>query len=180
MQLAFTIFLLIVNFVLAGCAGAVSLPREAYILAQDHGWIEITVVDAAVPPAPPSEDEKDYRIGPPSCRVDVLVNGERFLTERVYPVGDQPPYRVETGFRFPVPVGQLTLHVDYSWCDIGDDGKPSSVSVMTPIEVREGLVSPIIFDGLSLFVEGLRDDQAVTLEKLDTRLNRIERLLETK
>jgi hypothetical protein len=180
MQFAFTIFLLTVNFVMAGCATAVSPPREAYILARDHGWIDITVSDSAVPAAPFSTDEKEYVIRPPVCTVELLLNGERFLSEGVYPVGDQPPYRLESGFRFVAPVGQLALQIEYHGCDVGKDGKAGSVSITTPIEVRKNLVAPIIFDGSSLFVEGLRENEAVTLEKLDDRLNKIERLIRTK
>ena len=179
MRATVAILVVVVNFAIVGCANAVSPPREAYILAREHGWLDITVSDPDVPAAPPTDDQKDYRIQPPSCRLSVYLNEERFLSEAISPVGDQPPYRVETGFRFAAPVGQAALRIEYFGCDVVE-GKGSGVSDSTLVEIRQDLVVPIIFDGLSMFVEGLREDEAVTLEKLDTRLDRIERLLETK
>ncbi len=76
---------LVSSFWIAACATAVSPPREAYILAHDHGWIELTVADADVPAALPSEGEP-YVLGPPDCDITVWVDNERFVAESVYPM----------------------------------------------------------------------------------------------
>ena len=103
-----TALLLLTSILSSGCADAVSPARESYIRAQQHGWVELTVEDWAVPPLPPESTK------PIECQLTVSLNGEEFLSEAVYPHGDEPPYRVQSGFRFPAPTGTHNLVLAYS------------------------------------------------------------------
>jgi hypothetical protein len=101
---------ILLNLTFISCATAVvSESRKAYITSREHGWIELSVQDRAIPPRPPKENETDYVPSPPFCYITVKLNNEEFIREEVYPFGDQPPYKLDTGFRFPVPVGEFRI-----------------------------------------------------------------------
>lgn len=169
---------LISSFWIAACATAVSPPREAYILARDHGWIELTVADADVPAMIPSEGES-YTLRPPRYKITVWVDNERFVADAIYPIGELPPYRVNIGFRFPTATGEHEVKVDYYGCDVQDEGVSLAIG-QAIVTIQKGFVTPIRFDGTSLQVDGLRESSVVTLDVIDKRLERVEQLLETR
>ena len=169
--------LLCLSWFVTGCAEAVSPSREAYIRARDHGWVEVTVSDSNIPPAPPREADAEYTIHAPYCRITISLNGEQFVGERVFPIGEESPYALETGFLFPVPVGKANLRIMYSGCRV-EEGKQVDVVDEITIELPANLLTPVTFDGELLTIEDSREPEGVTLETLDERLQRIESLLQ--
>ncbi len=165
----------ILNFALISCASAdISKSRSAYITSRDHGWIELSVNDNAIPPRPPYENEKDYTPTPPYCSITVKLNNEQFISEKVYPFGQQPPYSLATGFRFPVPVGDFKMDVIYSGCRFAEDGE-SSFAYTAHVNIVKDFVTPVRFDGSYLAVGNQTENSSVTLEDINERLDQIER-----
>lgn len=167
-----TILLVISCF---GCASAnVSKSREAYILSQPHGWLEITVTDENVPSVLPPKDlpadkMTSWKPEPPSCFFLIELNNEKFLYESIFPFGDNPPYMVDTGFRFPVPVGELELTVRYVGCDIEDDAR-GSISYSSTIYIEEKMVTPVLFDGISFYFNDNQKNNVITLEDIYNKI----------
>ena len=150
----------------AACASTLPIERREYILSRPHGWIEIEVRDAAVPSVPASEEDAT-RVRPPTCYFDVSLDREPFVEGRVYPEGEAEPFRVESGFRFPVPVGTVAIAVTYSACDLPSEGQAAGhVDVSASVPVAEGMVTDVAFDGEALGVGSPRADTMVTLERI--------------
>ena len=169
-------FFLCLSFV--GCAKAVTQTRSAYILAQPHGWIEIEVVDTNVfaKPIPPdlTEEEKaDWKQVPPSCFLIVSLNNENFISENIFPFGEESPYKVDTGFRFPAPIGVFKISLTYSGCDI-EDGESISITLSSKITVYENKVTPITFDGAKISMVEPEENTVITLEDIYKKLEDIE------
>jgi hypothetical protein len=172
---------MLLSVVVAGCAVAMSPSREAYILAHPHGFVEIAVSDASVPLIENATfDDKGVKTSstlqkPDVCYLNVLVGSELFLDHGfVWPEGETAPFVVSSGFRFPVPVGRYKkLEVVYAGCDA------ESVKTSIPLEVHEGMVSSVRFDGQSLKSDGFRENHVTTLEDVVNSLNAIEELLQT-
>ncbi|OFW64360.1 MAG: hypothetical protein A2Y74_02555 [Actinobacteria bacterium RBG_13_63_9] len=158
-RIALTLCVLFVS-----CAASVSRDRRDYILAHPHGWIEVTIKDSEIPFLPPSEKEPDKPVVPYSCYVSVDLNNEGFLSDYAYPFGETEPFTVDTGFRFPAPVGMSELKFKYSGCDVSADGKESSVTIKGEIPVEEGNVTEMLFNGSHLTFRPPRMDPVVTLE----------------
>jgi hypothetical protein len=159
-----------------GCASAQAIaPREGYILAHDHGWVELGILDDAVPMYRSTDDSgRTVQSVPESCGVTISLNGEPFLISPLYPAGSSPPYRVDSGFRFPAPVGLFAAKLAYSGCRGSADADREFSFVLT---VASGQVTEIAFDGDTVDAKPPTPDEAVTLQSLDARLQRIERAL---
>ncbi len=161
--------IMVISF--CGCARAnVSKNREAYILSQPHGWIEITVTDDNVPSALPPKDlprdkKKSWEPKPPSCGFIVKLNNEEFLYESIFPFGTVPPYVVDTGFRFSAPVGDFEIKIQYMGCDIENEEK-TTVSFSSTISIDENMVTPVFYDGTSFFVDEMKENTVITLEDI--------------
>lgn len=159
----------ILAFLHSGCAMAVSPSRESYILAKPHGWIELTVVDQQIPARPPGKEEDNPAPKPPWCKIRVEFNREDFLSDPLFPLGDTPPYYLDTGFRFAVPVGRGTLVVRYNDCRV-QDGKLSDKRFVTQVEIQEGFITPVLLNGEDLMVGALTPNTKATLEEVNQRL----------
>ena len=170
-RIGFCIFLLF-YILFTGCAHAVSSARKAYITANDHGWIELTVVDKEIPAKELKEGETPGEHEPPTCHITVQLNNESFLSETIQPAGKQPPYSIHTGYRFAAPEGEYLLELQYSICH----GK-QPLSQELGIEVTESHVSPLHFDGTILTSKKSLPDGSITLEEIDDRLRKIEQAL---
>ncbi len=152
-----------------GCASAMSENRRAYILAHPHGWIEVEVTDQNVPKARPTKEDPNPTHPPTYCRIEIDIDKEPFLGEQVYPFGPAEPFRVESGFRFPVPIGAAQLELSYSGCDgLPDDAAPLKASI--PVIVYQEMVTPVHFDGTTAMTGSVYEDTVVTLEKIYNRL----------
>jgi len=150
----------------AACA-ATSFEGEQrdYILSRPHGWVELEIADEAVPMVPSSDEAPNDVVRPDSCDVEVRLDREPFAWTTVYPSGDRAPYIVESGLRFPAPVGPSLLSVDYSKCDV-EAGKQSSTKAQLYIAVPESKVVEVYFDGSALAADPPREDSVVTLDDI--------------
>ena len=173
MRIAVIAGVLLIQTMISSCVIGISPARQEYILAKPHGWIELEVADSQIPADPPGKDEKDYVERPPECRVRLKIDREIFLYDWIFPVGDAPPYSVETGFRFAVPVGQGKLKVEYRYCDILE-GKLTSLFFQAEIDIVEGFVVPVYLDGSVLTIGAMTENETVTLEEINNRLKNIE------
>jgi len=152
----FIVVSMLITISLCGCARAnVTQNREAYILSQPHGWIEITVKDVNVPSVLPPKDLPpenitSWKSQPPDC--------------------DAPPYRVDTGFRFPAPVGDFRIEIIYSGCNVETE-KSAPISFSTTITIEENKVVPALFDGFSFIFNEIEENDVITLEDIYQKLN---------
>jgi hypothetical protein len=149
----------------AACASTLPIERRDYILSRPHGWIEITIEDAAIPVVPVSDDDPTRLGRPDLCRLEVLLDREPYVDAALYPDGDQEPFRIRSGFRIPVPVGSVSLTGAYRGCDVAD-GKPGQVEYAVEVTVAESMVTELSFDGEAMHVGTTRADTAVTLERI--------------
>ena len=170
------IALLIAVLGIPGCASAQAVaPREGYILAHDHGWVEIAILDDSVPMySSTDESGRTTESAPGLCSLTVSLNGEPFLQSPLYPAGSSAPYRVDSGFRFPAPVGLFAARISYSGCR---GGEYADRNLPFTLVVASGQVSAVSFDGDAVETGAPAPDDAVTLQSLDARLDRIERAL---
>lgn len=153
------------------CATAITRPREAYILARDHGWIELTVVDAGIPARVRDIEEPPEPAEPPYCEVKLEVDGEPFLDEVVFPKGSTPPYVVDSGFRFPVPAGTLELTLEYADCHPVPGSEIPPRTARLPLNVAKDTVLALRYDGISLQLEQVKTEQRATLETVNAKLD---------
>jgi hypothetical protein len=156
----------IVSFLFPSCARAISQERRDYILAHPHGWVELSFNDYQIPSIPVKEKKKTVFVKPEQCRVTVSIDDEPYFSESVYPFGETEPYRVESGFRFPAPVGPAALRLTYSGCDAGEQEESGSVEQAIEINVAEGIVHNLDFDGTSITAGEVSPNRAVTLEDI--------------
>lgn len=157
-----------VGFVLAallvaGCASAqVPEPRERFIRARDHGWIELEVRDVAIPSVPLAHaDGTVTQVRPQSCKIRLLADGEPVLEQLVFPTGSTEPYSVQSGFRIPLAVGSRALELGYSGCRVDD--LPSQRQT---INVGLDMLTVLSFDGTSLESSEPIPDPAHTIESI--------------
>ncbi len=154
---------------LFACAvNAVSPSREAYILAHEHGYLEIRVVDSSVEAE--STDNPDTLPMPPTCHLKVTANREPLLDELVYPTGDSPPFAVDVGFRAPLAAKEQVVQLEYSGCrdraDQAFDSADTTVKAALSVQIHPGMVAELLFDGTGLSLSAVRDDTAPTLKKV--------------
>jgi hypothetical protein len=155
------------SFLFPSCARAISQERRDYILAHPHGWVELSFNDYQIPSIPVQEKKKTVFLKPEQCRVTVEIDDEPYFSDSVYPFGEVEPYRVESGFRFPAPVGLTSLRFFYSGCDVGEKEEESgSVEQLVEITVQENMVHNLAFDGTSLTTSEVTPNKAVTLEDI--------------
>jgi hypothetical protein len=155
----------VVAFSFAACAASLPIERREYILSRPHGWIELTVEDSAIPLVPFS-DEDPKLVRPSSCYLSVLLDREPFVEGQLYPDGETEPFRVRSGFRFPVPVGTVAISGEYSGCDVGENGKLETWSYETTVPVSDSMVTELEWDGRRISVGATRPDTAGTLERI--------------
>lgn len=148
---------------LPGCSTAATEERRAYVLARPHAWVELTIADAQIPDLPKSSDSEAPWERPESCSVSVALDGEPWMSGRLFPQGERAPYSANSGFRFPVPVGQSDLRISYGGCRVAGR-EPISVQVQTRVVAEEALVYELVFDGTRLDPLPVRPDSVVSLE----------------
>ena len=113
------------------------------------------------------EKKKTVFVKPEQCRVTVEMDDEPYFSDSVYPFGEVEPYRVESGFRFPAPVGLASLRLTYSGCDVGEkEDESGSVEQALEITVQENMVQNLAFDGSALTTGEVTPNKAVTLEDI--------------
>lgn len=159
------IIVIIISFIFPNCAAGISRERRDYILSHPHGWVELSVNDYQIPNTPQKEDKKTILKKPYHCPVTIKLNDEPYFRDYVYPFGEEEPYEVESGFRFPAPVGIISLRITYSGCDV-IEGKRGTIERDIEIDVIENMVIKLNFDGNSLVLEETSPNKKVTLEDI--------------
>ena len=162
-KLAIIFFLSVISGL--ACGATVSDSRRAYITSRPHGWVEISFFDQLVPFVPTSDSDSGDRSGPEKCTFTLKLNGELFLTEDLFPIGPTEPFVVETGFRFPAPIGKGKLDLTYRGCRF-EGNKEHVVKASTRIQIHSGMVTPILFDGELVSTGPEWADTEVTLEDI--------------
>ncbi len=149
---------------LLSCAASLDTSRREYILAHPHGWLELTLVDIAVPDVARDEDEPGRRARPDSCDLELRVDREPFFRMSVFPTGERAPYQVDSGFRVPAPVGAQKVMVTYLGCDESPAGEYSTVTTELELALPENQVIELHFDGTQLRQEPPRADTVIELD----------------
>lgn len=134
--------------------------RRAYVRARAHGWVEITLADLAIPPVAAGDPEAPVWVRPVQCSLSVELDGEPWFTSSLYPQGESAPYFLQSGFRFPAPVGPQNLRLTYSGC------RATAVVLIAPLLVQPGTLYELVFDGSELDALPARPDREVSLEDI--------------
>jgi len=159
------IIAILISFLFPNCAAGISQERRDYILSHPHGWVEVSVNDYQIPKTPQKEDKKTILKRPYYCPVTIKINEEPYFRDYLYPFGEEEPYELESGFRFPAPVGIISLKITYSGCDV-IEGKEGTIERDIEIDVIENMVIKLNFDGNSLVLEETSPNKKVTLEDI--------------
>jgi hypothetical protein len=155
-SLKFLAFLLLL--LLSGCGRAdISDERKNYILANEHAWVELSV-DIA----PQSIEQTSS-----NCILEVTVNGERFLSEPLFPSGAIEK-SIKTGFLFAAPAAKSEVTLNYSQCQ--KQPKVAAVSLDLPVDT----LAKLKFDGTSISATAPVAYKPVTLSEVSNNLGRIE------
>ena len=141
----------------SGCGRAeLSAARKDYVLAKDHGWLELTV---EVPPG---------RFRPPTnqrhCALQVDINGETFTQEALYLQGDPGHYSVNTGFLLVAPAGVSTIDLS-----VGDCAATTLHSTLS-VTVAKNHMLQLAYNGQTLARTAEQAYLPPTLSSLDQRL----------
>jgi len=114
------------------------------------------------------------------------LNNEPFVRETIIPFGENPPYKTDTGFRIPAPVGELELKFYYSGCsgyEIIEDQEENPKKVLHElefihhIEVKNNMVLKLSFSGNDLVNNVIKPNEKITLKEINQKLIKIEKAL---
>lgn len=153
-------FVFVLLLTLSACGRAeISEERKAYILANEHGWVELSV------DIPPSRIALDGN--PANCLLEASINGERFLSEPLFPQGNDKK-SIRTGFLFAAPAAQSEVVLTYSGCQQA----PSQISGVVPLS-KDNLIR-LRFDGATLAASVPTPFKPVELADLEQRLGNIQ------
>ena len=136
----------------AACVPQADLaPKAAATSAAGNGWVEVTVVDGRVS-ADPIAALAGQPAQPPTCTLEVELDGTTVLSERLRPTGSAPPYSIRSTFQFPVAAGEYEAGVTYSGCrSFGRHQDSVSAAIRIPVHGRQ--TTRIRFDGARLDAE---------------------------
>jgi len=153
------------------CASGVPPERIAYVTARPYGWVELTIADLSIPRVPVGREDAREWARPNTCSLEVMLDGEPWFSGLVYPQGDEPPYRANSGFRFPAPKGEVVMRVLYSGCRVQDDSRVD-VDLFSGFVVQDASVHEFVFDGSELRAEPVRSDPTIQLRDVYQELLR--------
>jgi hypothetical protein len=159
------IVVVLIPFLFPSCATAISQERRDYILSHPHGWIELSFNDYQIPNTPRKEEKEAIYKRPYQCGVTIKINEEPYFRDYVYPFGEEEPYSVKSGFRFPAPVGNISFKIIYSGCDV-IEGEEGTLEQAIEIDVMENMVQKLKFDGNSIIIEEITPNKTITLEDI--------------
>jgi hypothetical protein len=126
-------------------------PEVAATSAAGNGWVEVTIVDGSVP-ADPIARRAGRPAQPPTCTLEVELDGTTVLSELLRPTGSSPPYSIRSTFQFPVAAGEYDADVTYSGCrSFGRQQDSVSAAIRIPVHGRQ--TTRIRFDGARLDAE---------------------------
>jgi hypothetical protein len=107
-----------------------------------YGWIQFAVVDRNIPPDPFIGEEPQ----PPTCEIEVRLDGQAVHSEVLRPAGSSPPYSLESEFRIRAPAGEHIATIYYSSCRVYRR-QLDSLELEMRVAVYPGHVTRMKFDG---------------------------------
>lgn len=161
-----TILILSLVFPAASCARSLPIERRDYILSRPHGWINLTIIDASIPNVKVIKDDKSFFEKPSYCTVSAKINGENYFALDVFPDGPEAPYSVNSGFRFPVPVGDQNLTITYSGCRVNEKYETKGLESLTVIKIDENTDYEFFFEHDGFVFAQERESEEVTLKQI--------------
>ncbi len=158
---------------LPSCASAEpSASRSQFIVAHDHGWLELRIEDPDVAAVLDASDPANPAWSRPSCSLSVLLDDEPFLREPLYPHGARAPYSVQSGFRFPVSTGEHEFTLNYMGC--GLEAGAESLRISETVDISAGYVLPLRFTGRSLVVGEPYENTIATLDSIQDKVDALQ------
>ncbi|MES3025559.1 MAG: hypothetical protein V4857_28615 [Pseudomonadota bacterium] len=132
--------------------------RREHILADDHGWIDITLQSPAqLPGFDPAK----------ACTLSYLVNGEPLLNENAQ-LARADENKMPIGFRFPAPAGALQTELLLSHC-LGEESKFS-----LPLTLEKDHLAKLLFDGKTLVLQETTAFKPATLATVQTDITQLQ------
>jgi hypothetical protein len=144
---------------IAGCE-AKEMPdsRRDYLLAHEHGWIDLTVKAPAGAPG--------YQAGE-ACSVGLTVNGDPVLLESAH-LGQADSAGIALGFRFVAPAGKLDAALHLHGC-IKDE-----LVLKLPLQLDKDHLVELAFDGTALKAGEASPFEPTSLEWVRTEMLRMQ------
>ena len=115
--------------------------RAEPALPPNHGWIELALRDRNVP-----ADPAYYPPQPPSCELEVHLDGVPVAMRLLRPTGTAAPYSVTTSLRVPAGAGWHDATITYARCR-AFRGQLDSLEARIRLAVAPGAVTTIRYDG---------------------------------
>ncbi|UOD29809.1 hypothetical protein INH39_31305 [Massilia violaceinigra] len=138
----------------SGC-NAKEMPdsRRDYLLAHDHGWIDLVVKAPAGAPA--------YKPGE-ACTVGLTINGDMLLFENANLAG------MPVGFRFVAPAGKLDAALHLHGC------VKEELVLKLPLQLTKDHLVELAFDGAALTAGTATPFEPTSLEWVRTEMLRMQ------
>lgn len=143
----------------AGCE-AKEMPdsRRDYLLAHDHGWIDLVVkAPAGAPGFKPGE----------ACSVGLMINGDMLLFENANLAGAGSA-GMPVGFRFVAPAGKLDAALHLHGC-VKDE-----LVLKLPLQLTKDHLVELAFDGVALTAGKAIPFEPTSLEWVRTEMLRMQ------
>jgi hypothetical protein len=153
-------------FPVTSCAKSIPIERRDYILSKPHGWINLTITDTSIPNVKVINDNIISFEKPTYCTISVKVNGEKFIILDVFPDGPEAPYSVNSGFRFPVPVGEQNLAISYSGCRVDEKSETKILESIALIKIDDNMDYEFHLEHDSFIFALEKQSEEVTLKQL--------------
>jgi hypothetical protein len=134
------------------CAGPrTSEAAATAALGSGGGWVEVTIADRRIP-ADPIAQLAGHPLRPPTCTLEIELDGTTVLSEQLQPTGASPPYSVRSTFQLPVAAGEYDADFIYSGCrSVGQRRDSVRAGIRFPVHVRQ--TTRIRFDGARIEAE---------------------------
>ena len=158
--------MLLIVFPTASCAKSLPIERRDYILSKPHGWINLTIIDMSIPNVKVIKDDKSFFEKPRYCTVSAKINGENYFVLDVFPDGPEAPYSVNSGFRFPITVGEQNITINYSGCRVDEKYETKGLESLTLIKIDENIDYEFILEHDSFVFAQDRQSEEVTLKQV--------------
>lgn len=137
--------LLLVGAACAAPPDPAPTPRPAVAPPPTHGWIELALRDRNVPADPAFQHPPQ----PPTCQIEVQLDGVSVASRDLLPTGAGAPYAVDASFRVRAGAGWHTAIIYYGRCRTFR-GQLNSLEAQIRLAVAPGATTTIHYDGSRL------------------------------
>ncbi|NHZ63042.1 hypothetical protein [Massilia genomosp. 1] len=136
--------------------------RRDYLLAHEHGWIDLVVkAPATAPAAAPG-----FKPGE-ACSVGLTINGDMLLFENAS-LADAGGAGMPVGFRFVAPAGKLDAALHLHGC-VKDE-----LVLKLPLQLTKDHLVELAFDGVALTAGEATPFEPTSLEWVRTEMLRMQ------